>query len=217
MEILLLRILERIIGVVIGGLSIYFGYRLFLAVKATGEGTAEVKLPGDVTVMLSRIGPGVFFALFGTAVVGASLVFPVRYRETEKADGTIVKREKEISGVGEERRLDPGNGRRPVLGTSPVPTEELEAERLRVRGHIDFLNQLPRLLDPALAKDQRQKQQVSKDILAAKLSLIKSVWGSDWGEFNDFQMWAEGGAPARDSEAFRKAEQFFASGQEKSQ
>jgi hypothetical protein len=215
MEILLLRILERIIGVVIGGFSIYFGYRLFLAVKATGEGTAEVKLPGDVTVMLCRIGPGVFFALFGTAVVGASLVYPVRYRETEKVDGTIVKREKEISGVGEERRLDPGNGRRPFLRTSPVPTEELEAERLRVRGHIDFLNQLPRLLGPAPAKEQ--KQPVSRKILAAKLHLMRGVWGQDWGEFDDFQQWAEGGPKPSDSETFRKAAQFFEFGQEKSQ
>ncbi len=78
MEIFIFRIVERVIVVLIGSLSIYLGYRLFHAVKAPGESVAEVKLPGDVTVMLCRIGPGVFFALFGTAVVTASLQHSVR-------------------------------------------------------------------------------------------------------------------------------------------
>jgi hypothetical protein len=83
MEFLLIRAIERLIAVLVGAFAIYLGYRLFLAVKTTGEGSAQVKLPYDVTVMVSRVGPGVFFALFGSALIGISLSLPVRYNEME--------------------------------------------------------------------------------------------------------------------------------------
>ena len=187
-ELVLFRILERVIAVLIGGISIYLGYRLFHAVKTAGEGSAEVKLPGNVTVMVSRIAPGVFFALFGAAVVGASLIYPVRYTET-------------------------GIGGGPRFGPEP-PRETNELERLRVREHIALLNQLPRLLDPALSEAQRRR--VHDKLLAAKLRLAQSVWGEDWGAYEDFRLWAEGGVKKSDSEAFRKAAEFFAYGQERS-
>ena len=203
-ELVLFRILERVIAVLIGGISIYLGYRLFHAVKTAGEGSAEVKLPGNVTVMVSRIAPGVFFALFGAAVVGASLIYPVRYTETESqtAGGPSV-RTKDISGIG--------GG--PRFGPEPL-SETNELERLRVREHIALLNQLPRLLDPALSEAQRRR--VHDKLLAAKLRLAQSVWGEDWGAYEDFRLWAEGGVKKSDSEAFRKAAEFFAYGQERS-
>jgi hypothetical protein len=74
----LLRAVERIVAVVIGGLAIYFGYRLFLAVPdARADGRAELSLAKDKRLLLTRIGPGTFFALFGTAVVLASYYFPI--------------------------------------------------------------------------------------------------------------------------------------------
>ncbi len=67
------RALERILAVAIGGLAIYFGYRLFLAVPdQQGEGRAELTLAKDKRLLITRIGPGTFFALFGTAVVVSS-------------------------------------------------------------------------------------------------------------------------------------------------
>ena len=84
----------------------------------------------------------------------------------------------------------------------------------RVREHIALLNQLPRLLDPALSEAQRRR--VHDKLLAAKLRLAQSVWGEDWGAYEDFRLWAEGGVKKSDSEAFRKAAEFFAYGQERS-
>ena len=72
-----MRGIERLVIVLIGGMAIYLGYRLFLAVKAEAEGEAKISLPHDVTVMVSRVGPGVFFALFGSMVVIASLYFSI--------------------------------------------------------------------------------------------------------------------------------------------
>jgi hypothetical protein len=201
-ELVLFRILERVIAVLIGGISIYLGYRLFHAVKAAGEGSAEVKLPGNVTVMVSRIAPGVFFALFGATVVGASVIYPVRYTETESqmVGGSSV-RTKDISGIGGAPRFGTESRR-----------ETNEMERLRAREHIALLNQLPRLLDPTLSEAQRRR--VHDNLLAAKLYLVQSVWAEDWGAYEDFRSWAEGGAKKGDSEAFRKAAEFFAYGQE---
>ncbi|GAB4353922.1 MAG: hypothetical protein Kow0060_04640 [Methylohalobius crimeensis] len=100
MEIFLFRILERMIAVAIGGIAIYLGYRLFYAVDTTGDGRIEVKLPRDLTVMISRIGPGVFFALFGAGVVGVSLAFPVRYSEQKSKIGSDAYHQREWSGIG---------------------------------------------------------------------------------------------------------------------
>jgi hypothetical protein len=217
MELFLIRGVERVIGVLIGGLSIYLGYRLFLAVKATGEGTGTVKLPGDVTVMVSRVGPGVFFALFGAVVVATSVAFPVHYSETEltTVGGTNVQK-RDVSGIGAESTVGSAANVHKSGGTSSLAShgEALGLERLRAREHIAFLNQLPRLADPALpqAKQQRMREKTR----AAKLHLMHAVWDQDWGGFEDFQLWAEGGRTA-DSEALRRAAGFFAYGQEEPQ
>jgi hypothetical protein len=74
-----LRMIERLLAVGIGGMSIYLGYRLFLALPAIWDASGEFHLPLDIRVILWRVGPGAFFALFGTAVVALSLYASVRY------------------------------------------------------------------------------------------------------------------------------------------
>src|SRR5688572_8561747 len=61
------RHLERLLIVVAGGLSIVLGYRMFLAIPRAGEdkGEGKLELPGGISVYVTRVGPGVFFALFG--------------------------------------------------------------------------------------------------------------------------------------------------------
>jgi hypothetical protein len=211
MELLLLRVVERVIAVIIGGLSIYLGYRLFRAVKATGEGAVEVRLPRDVTVMVSRVAPGVFFALFGAVVVGGSLVSPVHYNESEShPSGGQSSKTREFTGIAEEPS---DRAVTPILSSKPVPNQEaLALERLQVRQHIAFLNQLPGLLKPTLPEQQQRR--VRENTLATKLYLMHGVWDKDWGRFEDFELWAEGGAKAGDSQAFHRATEFFTYGQE---
>jgi hypothetical protein len=90
--------------------------------------------------------------------------------------------------------------------------ETLERKRLRVREYIGFLNQSVRLFNPAL--EEAKQQRIQERILAVKLYLMRSVWSSGWGRFEDFEMWAEGGAKAVDSEAFRDTIAFFNYGKE---
>ena len=181
MELVLIRTAERLIAVIIGGLAIYLGYLLFQSVKATGESDVEVKLPNDTTVMLSRIGPGIFFALFGAAIVSASFLYPVEYQQ----DPNIVR----IRGVG------PSSSQPSPTTSTHISSDDSEFERLRVRQQMEFLNQLPQqLINPALSAAQRKT--VERETLAMKLALMRSVWDKDWGRFEDFKLWAEGGAEA---------------------
>jgi hypothetical protein len=61
------RTLERLMIVACGALSMLYGYKLFSIVAGdTGELTAKA---GGWHLKLARIGPGVFFAFFGAAVL----------------------------------------------------------------------------------------------------------------------------------------------------
>jgi hypothetical protein len=196
----LFRAIERLLSVVIGGLSIYLGYRLFAAVKATGEGDAQVKLPGDITVMMSRVAPGVFFALFGAVVVAVALGRPVSTSEiTRTAAGGASERTSTVSGLGGS-----------AAGPQDSPAE-LAVARLRIRDQIMFLNRLDASPDPQTS--EQEARAASRHIRDIKLYLMRSVWGADWGDTQDFQLWVEGGAAAADSDAFREARRFYDSGQ----
>src|SRR5437867_4333066 len=75
------RMLERILGVLIGAILIYLGYRLFLSLpgkRGRNGGTGDFSFAGGNKVKLSKVGPGVFFALFGAGLIAFSLVRPVR-------------------------------------------------------------------------------------------------------------------------------------------
>ena len=213
MELLVVRALERVLAVVVGGLSIYLGYRLFVAVKATGEGSARVKLPSDMTVMVSRVGPGVFFALFGALVVGASFAFPIHYSQSESqdADGPST-RLTEISGVGAQVAEPSVSHARtgtvdPVRSSSEQPAE---AARRQAREHVGFLNQTAALLEPSLSEAQRDGAR--DGTRRAKLYLMRSVWDPSWGDSEAFQRWTEGRAPALPTDGFRAAQEFFSYG-----
>jgi hypothetical protein len=80
--VFLWRAVERFANVLIGALAIYLGYKLFMNLPERREekkGEMKLMLPGDISVYVSRVGPGVFFALFGTAVVLMSFVSAVRF------------------------------------------------------------------------------------------------------------------------------------------
>jgi hypothetical protein len=200
MDILLLRGIERLAIVLIGGMAIYLGYRLFLAVRADAEGEAKITLPNDVTVMVSRVGPGVFFALFGSLVVVASLYFSIRYSDAE--------RDVVYSGMTGSSAGAPAAGE----VASASPDEALTLARLRLRQEIEFLNRLPALLGPGLGEGQRET--AARHVREIKLRLMASVWADDWSDPAAFRLWAEGGAATEGSDAFGSARAFYQAGAE---
>jgi len=180
-------------------MAIYLGYRLFLAVKAEADGEAKITLPHDVTVMVSRVGPGVFFALFGSMVVVASLYFSIAYSDAERS----------YSGM---MPSPPAAAKAAPLVLAAPPREAQELERLRLRQEIGFLNRLPSLLGSGPSEGQRAA--ISRHVREIKLRLMASVWADDWTDPDKFRMWAEGGAAADDSDAFGSARAFYEAGAE---
>ena len=74
MAVVLTRAAERMLLVLVGALAIYLGYSLFLrmpnAAKGRQDGEGKIELPGGVSIFLTRVGPGIFFALVGIAGIG---------------------------------------------------------------------------------------------------------------------------------------------------
>lgn len=54
MEAHTLSALERIIVVIIGGLSVYLGYRLFLHVPSQKDGEGKISFPGGISIIVNR-------------------------------------------------------------------------------------------------------------------------------------------------------------------
>jgi hypothetical protein len=195
----------RLCIIFIGGLSIYLGYRLFLDVKTVSTGHAEVKLPNDFTIMVSRIGPGVFFALFGALVVGTSLVFPVQFsKSTTMTSGGVRQQVRNVSGIGERPEQ--------VSIKSALPGDQAELERRTIREQVRFLNQIPGLAGTPLTADQQVR--IQRGVREVKLRLMKSAWHDGWGQYEAFAAWAQGGAPPGDSPAFVSAKEYFETGKE---
>ena len=69
---------ERLLGLLAGGLCVVLGYRLFVKLPEKTDSSGKVVLPGGVSIWLSRVGPGIFFALFGAAIVAYSFASTVK-------------------------------------------------------------------------------------------------------------------------------------------
>ena len=74
------------------GSAIYLGYRLFRDVPQMTDSSGKVVLPWNVSVAVTRVGPGVFFALFGVVAVGTSLVMPLRLSGANATAGSRSER-----------------------------------------------------------------------------------------------------------------------------
>jgi hypothetical protein len=189
-----LRAIERMIGVLIGGISIFLGYRLFLNLPEKTDGQGKFILPGGISVYLSRVGPGVFFALFGVGVVIASLYFSVGVR-TEEMTGEEKKMVKVATSYAG------GNG------------ETLTEARANVLGDMFLLNKVTTFLRGDLSTKDRQD--IERAIPRIKLALMSSVWGDgkDWGNYQEFKKWVEGGCSGTPPKASEEALKYYRRGE----
>jgi hypothetical protein len=183
--------LERLVNSVIGGFAIYLGYRLFLTAPRTrtarANGTARINAPGNFSVYLTHIGPGVFFALFGAAVLIASVYKGVNYRGSNDWSG--------LSGA-----MSPGDSAR-------LTGQQRAAARKVIAQDIAALNEVLTALPPNLAADQQADIQLA--VPRIKLELMKTVWNTDWGDEDGFRKWVEQGAVGPPPDKLAKAAEFF--------
>jgi len=178
MEPVIMRAIERILAVLIGGLSVYLGYNLFLHLPEQTDSAGKIILPGNISVYLSRVGPGVFFALFGVVVVALSLHKAIIYSET----GGYY-----YSGLGETATKE---GRQALGQTARADARAL------LRKEIARLNTIPQLLRAELPEHERDP--IKRSIARVKLLLMKPVWGDSnegFGDIAEFERWVDAGEP----------------------
>jgi hypothetical protein len=206
-----LRALERILAVGIGGLSIYLGYCLFLHIPDQRDSEGRVRLPGGISIFLSRVGPGAFFALFGAFVVGLSFYYSVAYSKSAYTRSTVGDASRPQSKGGEAMQATDYSG----LGSRMTSTgdESLRLDRIQAGDDRAFLaNTLPSLLRPDLSAERRNDMDAHTRRL--DLALIRMAWGPDWGSFEEFRRWVENGAVDPPPKGLGAAAAFYRRGKE---
>jgi hypothetical protein len=187
---LLVRLVERLAAVAIGAFAIWLGFQLFLAMPALPVGESKVSLPGGVSIYLSRIGPGVFFALFGTGLIGYTVSRTTTLKQSVDGD----KRTQDINFAIPGRRPPPGAPPESPAALG-LPTERIVAG---LAGLADTLQTQPN--DPVRILRERSLRD-------ARARVMLLDWKPEWGEPAEFREWifqrgAEGPPPA---EAVRAA------------
>lgn len=185
-----MRSFERVLVVLFAGLSIYWGFRLFLVLPIETQSDGELKLPG-VSVVLAKAGPGIFFVAFGVLVNLASLYQPVK----------VVGPGIEYAGIASKAET---RAAAPLKPSAAMPVDPQAVSRVQLS--LQSINCLQRLARAKAAGLGTDLDQASRE---AKLSLLASVWDSkSWGDYVAFEQWAIGGsaASASPAKAFFEAE-----------
>lgn len=200
------RALERLIGMVIGGGSIYLGYRLFMSLpqrKSDSEG--KVELPGGISIYVSRVGPGVFFALFGTAIVALSFVNALRWEGPVRVTAVPPPQRMEVAGTQSAAApvdapaayaaADTGSFSY-VTGNSDGT--QVSLERDAVVRDLRTLKGLETALDTYATSGNLPLEAAQADSLLIALPRIKrlmlhGVWDPDWGSYGEFASWVRQG------------------------
>jgi hypothetical protein len=73
--------------------------------------------------------------------------------------------------------------------------DQIDLHRRELRLEMEFLNTLASMLKSDLSEQKRRDFKYRSESI--KLLLMKTVWGSDWGDFDEFKVWVESGT--RDS------------------
>lgn len=180
MEYLLLRFFERITAVLIGGMAIYLGFRLFIEMPEHKNSAGKFVLPWDISIVMTRIGPGVFFALFGTAAVSLALIRPLDISAKVPASS---------NGTGSSRII--------YMTESELRDRTKRADaRALLRKHIAVLNSIPYMLRTDLP--EHEQDDIKFNVALVKLTLMKPVWGSpdeNFGDIAEFEHWVRAGEP----------------------
>lgn len=162
-----LRMAERVLAVAIAGLTIYLGFRLFANLPTSDGSSGKIELPG-FGVVLSRVGPGVFFAVFGAAVLIWSLANPVAYQDQERS----------LRGAFSERpqppHQAPGDPSRVTDAQPATPQQVALASQ-----SIQVLNCARQVLTSAAVG--MEPADVEEGFRVAREALLESVWQPQWG------------------------------------
>lgn len=192
-------------------LAIYLGYQLFLRMPSRERGEGKLELPGGVSIFVTRVGPGVFFSLFGAAILSLSLIHGVSLDTSNSiAAGPAA------AGATAAAANQAATSTHYAGTTETAPAADLlltEAERESVLLAIRNLNRAPAALRVDLPAGERLD--IEQAIAIAKRRLLQSVWkADDWGDPGAFQQWLDQGAADPPPAAIGKAVAIYRGGQE---
>jgi hypothetical protein len=185
---------QRVLAILIGGVLVYFGYRLFRSVPAkrgAEAGSGELSLGRASKVKLSKVGPGVFFAVFGAGLIAYSFANPMKVNipAAQSAPGAA-------NVPSGQTTPNAGTGVIATSGFSYVgfvsPETDEDRARMRTETQQDII-MLNHVLDRA---DASERPQLERAVVKAKVALMEPLWAEDWGELKEFRDWlAKGGTP----------------------
>ena len=211
-DAVVLRAIERILAVAIGGLCIYLGHRLFLQIPEQKEGEGRIEFPGGVSVYVARVGPGVFFALFGAVMVGVSFYRGIEVQTTRQASlataGTSAPGGTPAASAVEHLQYK-GAG----AAMAPDDRAARADQRALLRKEFAVLNTLPTLLRRDLPEQDRNRVELSAARI--KLALMKPMWGppsEGWGDPVEFEQWVDGGERGPPPATLRAAVEYYRQG-----
>ncbi len=189
--VFLWRALERFANVLIGAVAIYLGYKLFMNLPERREetkGEMKLLLPGDISVYVSRVGPGVFFALFGTVVVLMSFASPLRTQLPATTPGP------------QPVQKSPGTSASISYVTGKTETDRFSTDRAGVQRDLVALRGLEGALNEFVETGDGPKISANEantllnTLQRIKRSLLLSVWDDTWGDPERFSQWVQEGA-----------------------
>lgn len=173
--IFLLRGLERILILALSGFLIYLGYKLFILIPEKSDSKGKVVLPGGVSIFLSRIGPGAFFALFGTIILIYSVTSEVAVTEDGKKEVRYMTEQFKETGVN----------------TSDLDLLEMQ---------MSALNNLDDCISETLEgsgdciSDFETMAQIKNILPEIKTSLLLFHWQESWGNSAQCLKWLSEGS-----------------------
>jgi hypothetical protein len=181
---LLMRMVERLLGLLSGALCVVLGYRLFINLPEKTDSSGKVVLPGGVSIWLSRVGPGIFFALFGAAIVAYSFASTVRVTNEQN----VPRASSDTPGEALAMR------RQEIAAMSARSARGNTAEQaiIELRGSMADLNAAIDRLGRDVAPPERDR--LVAGLQNAKVLLLRSAWMPAWGDPARFQSWVNSGA-----------------------
>ena len=176
LAVVLTRATERILIVLVGALSIYLGYRLFMMIapaarRRAADGETKIELPGGISIFLTRVGPGVFFALFGAGLIAWAGTKPIEFNPPSAA--TVASARPTYSGLGDAM---------PPLLPVTLGSNQLDPATVVAKLNGAFQEAQRRLDAPAAAE-------LAAAIRAAKYAVLLRGWKAEWGDRAAFDRW----------------------------
>jgi hypothetical protein len=180
---------ERMLAICVGGFLCYLGYRLFLSVPTKENSAGEFKLPGGVGIHLTRVGPGIFFALFGAGIVIVAFEKPAKFENYGTTGAAPTASIAAAASKDSPAEIAAGGDSVPTsfhldaIGEGP-PLDETKPEDRAVlremnRFYVSWLNKVGNVVG---------NSQEGDPVGVCKFAIMKRYWSdTEWGDSKKFE------------------------------